>query len=418
MGTPTLRTNALTTLEALKQLLGIDETDTSQDGVLIQLINRASASIENALGRKLRRSTYTERVKGTGSQYLLVENYPIVAVEEIKQAGEIIDPGLYDITVRGNAGVIYKDDGWTYYGFPRRRHDRQPEHHRALHGGLYPAVGGDRRSACRSSGRPGGTGAGNGAVHLREAGERRQRRSESLLHQRRPLGMVRRDPIELAGHHQSIQAGVAMSSVTRTHDDWTPWYERTKAELARLAGAEIHVGILGSADSELLRIAAVHEFGATIHPRNAKNLAIPLRPDMKGKSPRDVEGAFFLDNGENRFICRKKGKKGDQLDFLFLLLPSVTIPERSFIRASYDGNKDVLAKACENAVRRLILGELTADQACHNIGTAAVAIVKRYMRTVQPPKSSLTLASAPGKTAPLVQTGRLRDSITYEVTGL
>ena len=113
-----------------------------------------------------------------------------------------------------------------------------------------------------------------------------------------------------------------MSSVIRTRDDWTPWYERTKAELTRLAGAEIHVGILGSADSELLRIAAVHEFGATIHPRNAKNLAIPLRPDMKGKSPRDVEGAFFLDNGENRFICRKKGKKGDQLDFLFLLLPS------------------------------------------------------------------------------------------------
>lgn len=68
--------------------------------MLIQLINRASASIENALGRKLRRSTYTERVKGTGSQYLLVENYPIVAVEEIKQAGEIVDPGLYDITVR------------------------------------------------------------------------------------------------------------------------------------------------------------------------------------------------------------------------------------------------------------------------------------------------------------------------------
>ena len=95
-----------------------------------------------------------------------------------------------------------------------------------------------------------------------------------------------------------------MSSVIRTRDDWTPWYERTKAELTRLAGAEIHVGILGSADSELLRIAAVHEFGATIHPRNAKNLAIPLRPVMKGKSPRDVADAFFLDNGENRFICR------------------------------------------------------------------------------------------------------------------
>lgn len=209
-----------------------------------------------------------------------------------------------------------------------------------------------------------------------------------------------------------------MKHVTPIRDDWTPWYNRTKAELEKLGRAEIHVGILGTAGSELLTIAAVHEFGATIHPKNAKNLAIPLRPDMKGKSPRDIEGAFFLDNGENRFIVRKKGKNGDRLEFLFLLLPSVTIPERSFIRASYDGGKDLLAKACENAVRRVIVGELTAEQACHNIGTAAVAMVKRYMRTVQPAKSSLTLASAPGKTAPLVQTGRLRDSITYEVTGL
>lgn len=211
---------------------------------------------------------------------------------------------------------------------------------------------------------------------------------------------------------------MAVNRTTRDQDDWTPWYEHTKAELAKLARAEIHVGILGAADSELLKIAAVHEFGATIHPKNAKNLAIPLRPDMKGKSPRDIEGAFFLDNGENRFICRKKGKKGDQLEFLFLLVPSVTIPERSFIRAGFDSNKDLLAEACENAVRRVILGELTAEQAAHNIGTAAVGMVKRYMRTVQPAKSDLTLAGAPGKSTPLVQSGRLRDSITYEVTGL
>lgn len=118
MGTPTLRANALTTLEALKQFLGVSDTDTSSDGVLIQLINQASASIERALGRKLRRTTYTERIKGTGNQYILVENYPVNAVEYIKQAGEVIDPGLYDFTTRGNAGVIYKDDGWGYAGYP------------------------------------------------------------------------------------------------------------------------------------------------------------------------------------------------------------------------------------------------------------------------------------------------------------
>lgn len=118
MSGPTLRANALTTLEALKQFLGLAADDTSKDGVLIQLINQASASVERALGRKLRRTTYTERVKGTGNQYLLVENYPVTDVEYIKQAGETIDPGLYDFTTRGSAGVIYKDDGWTYYGYP------------------------------------------------------------------------------------------------------------------------------------------------------------------------------------------------------------------------------------------------------------------------------------------------------------
>ena len=77
-----------------------------------------------------------------------------------------------------------------------------------------------------------------------------------------------------------------------------------------------------------------------------------------------------------------------------------------------------LAIASQVPGARVVLGELTAEQACHNIGTAAVAMIKKYMRTVQPAKGSITLASAPGKTTPLVQTGRLRDSITYEVTGL
>lgn len=207
-----------------------------------------------------------------------------------------------------------------------------------------------------------------------------------------------------------------MRRVLVDQDDWTPWYERTKAELARLAQAEIHVGVLSSADGELLKIAAVHEFGATIHPRNAKNLAIPLSPKARGHSPREFDDLWTYDNGEDRFLVRDKGKTG--MEFLYLLLPSVTIPERSFLRAGYDGNKDLLAMACENAVRRLILGELTVEQACHNIGTAAVAMIKKYMRTVQPAKGSITLASAPGKTTPLVQTGRLRDSITYEVSGL
>lgn len=211
-----------------------------------------------------------------------------------------------------------------------------------------------------------------------------------------------------------------MSGVAVTRDDWTPWYQRTNGELEKLSKAEIHVGVLSSAGGELLTIARVQEFGATITPKTAKNLAIPLQPAMRGKSPREIKDAIYVDNGENRFICRKIGKRGktERLEFLFLLLPRVTIPERSFIRAGYDGNKDKLAAACQNAVRSVIVGELTAEQACHHIGIAAVGMIKRYMHTVQPPKSSLTLQSSPGKTTVLQQTGRLRDSITYEVTGI
>lgn len=118
MGAATLRANALTTLEAQKEVMGVPAEDTGSDGVLIQLIDRASASIERALGRKLRRATYTERLKGTGNQYLLVEHYPIRAIEYIKQAGTEISPGLYDSSMQGHAGVIYKDDGWSYHGYP------------------------------------------------------------------------------------------------------------------------------------------------------------------------------------------------------------------------------------------------------------------------------------------------------------
>ena len=64
MGTATLRTNALTTLPALKAVLGLSDEDIGSDGILIQLINQASASVERALGRKLRRSSYVGDLQG------------------------------------------------------------------------------------------------------------------------------------------------------------------------------------------------------------------------------------------------------------------------------------------------------------------------------------------------------------------
>lgn len=115
---PTLRPNALTTLDRLKEMLGISLEDTGNDGVLIQLINQASASIEKALGRKLKKQVYCQKCKGTGNQYLLMEQYPIREIKSIRQGDILMDPALYDVPGGGMAGVIYKDDGWTYHGYP------------------------------------------------------------------------------------------------------------------------------------------------------------------------------------------------------------------------------------------------------------------------------------------------------------
>ena len=186
-------------------------------------------------------------------------------------------------------------------------------------------------------------------------------------------------------------------------DNITEWRDRVRAELNKLAMLQIRVGILGSADGELLRIAYVHEFGATITPRTARNLAIPLSPSARNKSPRDYDDAWVLDDGEN-------------LEFLYLLVPKVTIPERSFIRAGYDAGKNKILAACEWAARAIVFDGISAEIAAERIGVAGVGIIKRYMRSgAILPKSSLTLASAPNKTKPLIRSGRLANAITYEV---
>lgn len=201
-------------------------------------------------------------------------------------------------------------------------------------------------------------------------------------------------------------------------DNITEWHDRVRAELNKLAMLQIRVGILGSADGELLRIAYVHEFGATITPRTARNLAIPLSPSARNKSPRDYDDAWVLDNGENRFLVHNKRSRdgGDNLEFLYLLVPKVTIPERSFIRAGYDAGKNKILAACEWAARAIVFDGISAEIAAERIGVAGVGIIKRYMRSgAILPKSSLTLASAPNKTKPLIRSGRLANAITYEV---
>ena len=113
-----LRDNALTTLDRLKSFLCItaDEEDPEQDAALAQLINAASAWLETKLGRNLGRQTYTEPHIGTGTQRLVLEQYPIISIQHIRDTRTDADITGYDFVEEGEIGVVYREEGWTYYG--------------------------------------------------------------------------------------------------------------------------------------------------------------------------------------------------------------------------------------------------------------------------------------------------------------
>lgn len=226
------------------------------------------------------------------------------------------------------------------------------------------------------------------------------------------------------------------------NDQVLPELKRIRAELAKLRACTIHVGIQGDADSEILTIARVHEYGATIHAKNAKNLCIPINKLSYDKSPRDfdTQGLFFFrsDNGflmaaipkqkKRRRRRKKQGEEGagggeqDEIELLFLLLPSVTIPERSFIRAGFDANRDRLVEVCQSQVAAIIHGRKTAEQAAEWIGGKAVDFIHEFMKDTSnfKPKGKIQRERSGSSFAdsPLVVTKRMFNSITWKVEGL
>jgi uncharacterized phiE125 gp8 family phage protein len=93
---------ALTTLSRAKAFLSI--SGDSKDTVLTMLINQATGSIETFCKRRLLRQTYTNEIyDGTGSDTIVLRNFPVTAVAKLEvnvsgdasQSWEEIDTNLY-----------------------------------------------------------------------------------------------------------------------------------------------------------------------------------------------------------------------------------------------------------------------------------------------------------------------------------
>lgn len=100
--------------------------------------------------------------------------------------------------------------------------------------------------------------------------------------------------------------------------------------------------------------------------------------------------------------------------------PEHHIPERSFLRATLDENEDRFQKRLGTALGEIITEPHAAERALGMLGEVAVGSVQaRMAQGIAPALSPVTIAERARKgrpsTKPLIDTGRLRQSIEYEV---
>lgn len=131
-------------------------------------------------------------------------------------------------------------------------------------------------------------------------------------------------------------------------------FERLKTACSEMAGKKILVGIVGEADSEVLKIAHAHEYGT--------------------------------------------GK----------------LPERSFIRASFDADQAKLGEIVSGQVNKVLSGRTDASSAANAIGAQAAQLVQSYIDDNRvKPQSDFSKKT---QHTTLYETGtHIRDRIAYKV---
>jgi uncharacterized phiE125 gp8 family phage protein len=108
----------LCTTAQVKSILGISTADTRNDGRIATLIGIVSGMAERYCRRAFITATYSEEVyDGTNSAYLLLKNYPVSSVAEVKvldyigDSGRVVDTSDYRLDK--SSGSIYKPSIWT-----------------------------------------------------------------------------------------------------------------------------------------------------------------------------------------------------------------------------------------------------------------------------------------------------------------
>lgn len=94
------------------------------------------------------------------------------------------------------------------------------------------------------------------------------------------------------------------------------------------------------------------------------------------------------------------------------------IPQRSFIRSTCDAKRKEHMSLIERLQSKVIAGVLTIKQALTQLGeVVAKDMVQTINRGIEPTLEPATIKRKKGSSKPLIDTGRLKGSITHEVRG-
>lgn len=198
-------------------------------------------------------------------------------------------------------------------------------------------------------------------------------------------------------------------------------FNRLKAACQEMERKKIRVGIVGGkASSDIMAIAHAHEYGATIKPKKGKYLAIPLTKEAQAAgSPRAFSDLYFVNaKGGNLLMVRDKKKHGGKTESetMYLLVKSVTLPERSFIRASFDAQQDELGSIVTKAMVKMLDGTLTPAAAAESIGAQAAQLAQSFIdQNRVTPESKKNFPYNTQHTTLFESGTHIRDRIAYEV---
>ena len=94
---------------------------------------------------------------------------------------------------------------------------------------------------------------------------------------------------------------------------------------------------------------------------------------------------------------------------------NITIPERSFLRAGVDENKKIFRAFLAGELPKVVTGKKSKEKVLLQLGALAQGKVQGKIRQGPFTPNAPSTVRIKGSSRPLINTGRLRQSITFEV---